>query len=135
MRRILLAGLAIGVLTACGSMVPYSQYSSDETARLKRESLALFSHAHEDYRLHEDRVESVIAGVQSAYRDAEIRHRNDESRRLWVILLDPEQNSLAGVLRQWKEDGKLSPAAVAVAKKRIVSDFDAISKLERGKRR
>lgn len=135
MRLVLFASIALGVLTACGSMAPFNQYSWNETARLKQESLALFERAHEDYGVHEDRVESVMAGVRSAYRDAQIRHQNEESRRQWAILLDPEQSSLKGAVQRWKEGGKLTPKAIADAKIRIAGNFDAISKVEGGKRR
>ena len=123
------------LLGACAYVPPFNQYSWDETARLKTESLALIHNARESNTLHEERAQAVLTSVQRAYVDANLRYQNQESMRQWAILLDPYQPSLAGGIRLWKENDTLSQAAIRDFKKLVASNFDEIAKLEGKKRK
>jgi hypothetical protein len=126
---LLLATLFAG----CAILAPFNQYSFDETARLKVESLSLIRKAKQPYAVHAQKADSVMAGMNSAYRDALLRSKNLESLKQWEILLDPEQGSLAGTIRKWKWSGTLPADTIAAARKRIARNFDEISRLEGNK--
>lgn len=123
------------LLGGCAYTPPFNQYSWDETTRLKAESLALIHTARESNSLHEERAQAVLASVQRAYVDANLRYQNQESMRQWAILLDPDKPSLAGGIRLWRANDTLSPAAIKDFKKLVASNFDEIVKLEGKKRR
>jgi hypothetical protein len=129
------AALLVLLLGACAYVPPFNQYSWDETARLKAESLDLIQSAQESNKLHEERVQAVLASVHRAYVDANLRYQNQESMRQWAILLDPKQPSLAGGIRLWQANDTLSKATIAEFKKLVAMNFDQISKLEGKKRR
>jgi hypothetical protein len=124
--------LALG-LGACAVLAPFNQYSFNETARLKVEALTLVRKAEQPYAVHARKADSVMAGMNSAYRDARLRSKNAESLRLWEILLDPEQGSLAGTVRKWQWSGTLPADTIEAARKLIAQNFDQISKLENNK--
>jgi hypothetical protein len=132
---VLLALLSSLLLASCAYVPPFNQYSWEETTRLKAESLALIESARESNRLHEERAQAVLASVQRAYADANLRYQNQESMRQWAILLDPEQPSLAGGIRLWKANDTLSKATIAEFRKLVAGNFDEFSKLEGKKRR
>ena len=112
---------------------PYLRYSSDETARLKVESMAILGKANQSYPLGESGADSVMNGINSAYQDASLRSKNAESMRRWEILLDANQGSMAGILKQWKQYDTLSNAMILQARIVVAGDFDRISMLENNK--
>ena len=131
----LVLGFGIALLTTgCASQkAPYLRYSFDETARLKVESMALLGKAHQSYPLGERGADSVMSGINSAYQDASLRSKNGESMRQWENLLDSSQGSMAGILKQWKQNDTLSTATILEARIIIAGDFDRISSLENNK--
>ena len=132
--KIFLALIAPLLLIGCATQkAPYLRYSFDETARLKVESMAVLDKAHQSYPAGQGGADSVMSGVNSAYQDASLRSKNSESMRRWENLLDANQGSLAGILRQWKENDTLSLAMIQNARIIIAGDFDLISKLENNK--
>jgi hypothetical protein len=121
------------LLSGCAILAPFNQYSFDETARLKVESLRLVRKAEQNYSRHAKTADSVMAGVNSAYRDGLLRSKNKESMAQWEMLLDPAQGSLAGTLNRWQHKGILPRDSIELALKVIAANFDAISKLEGNK--
>lgn len=133
-RAIGMAATALFMLfSGCAILAPFNQYSFDETARLKVESLALIRKANQPYSTHAKKADSVMAGVNSAYRDGLLRSKNLASMNQWEILLDPEQGSLAGTIQKWKWHGTLPADTIKAARRMIAENFDAISKLENNK--
>jgi hypothetical protein len=131
--KFLTALFAAFLLGGCASIAPFNRYSYDETARLKIESLTLVRKAGQPYSMHAKKADSVMAGLNSAYRDGVLRSKNAESMLYWEILLDPEQASLAGTIQRWKWNGTLPADTIKAAREVIAKNFDAISKLENNK--
>jgi hypothetical protein len=122
------------LLSGCAILAPYNQYSFDETARLKVESLRLVRKAERNYySLCAKTADSVMAGLNSAHRDGLLRSKNKESMAQWEMLLDPSQGSLAGTLNRWQHKGTLPRDSIDLALRLIAANFDAISKLEGNK--
>ena len=131
---IFLALFAALVMTGCAAQrAPYLRYSFNETVRLKAESMALLGKAGKSYPLGESGVDSVMSGIHSAYRDASLRSKNQASMRQWENLLDSNQGSMAGIMKQWKQYDTLSSAMISEASIVIAGDFDRISMLESNK--
>jgi hypothetical protein len=127
--------IAAIAFSGCASKAPYLRYSFDETARLKVESMAILGKARQSYPLGESGADSVMNGIHSAYQDASLRSMNGESMRQWEILLDSNQGSMAGIMRQWKQHDTLSIAMIQQAQIVVAGDFDRISILEGNKGR
>jgi hypothetical protein len=121
------------LFSGCAILAPFNQYSFDETARLKVESLRLVRKADRNYSLCARTADSVMAGLNSAHRDGLLRSKNKESMAQWEMLLDPSQGSLAGTLNRWQHKGTLPRDSIDLALKLIAANFDAISKLEGNK--
>lgn len=132
---VVLAILLAFLFGGCAIVPPFNQYSFNETARLKREALALLKEAEESSKLHEDEAARVMAGVNRAFEDAKLRDMNGESMGYWTILLDPDLPSLAGGIRLWRANDTLSKATIVEFRRLVAENFDAISKLEGNKRR
>jgi hypothetical protein len=130
---LLVATLLSVLFGGCATLAPFNRYSFDETARLKIESMTLLRKANQPYSMHAKKADSVMAGVNSAYRDGLLRSKNLASMDQWNILLDPEQGSLAGTIQRWKWSGTLPPDSIKAARHMIAQNFDAISKLENNK--
>jgi hypothetical protein len=128
--------MVVSVLGAgCALRAPFNQYSFDETARLKTESTALIRKADKSYAKNFRTAEALQANVFKAYQDSRLRAMNDESMRVWLVILDAKQSSLAGALNQWKLNDTLTAQEREWFQNTIAQHFDDISKLEGNKQR
>ena len=130
-----LLALTTVLVAGCAWRAPFNQYSFDETARLKAESTALLHKADRSYALSARKVEALTVNVYKAYEDSRLRALNEESMRVWLVLLDAQQESLAGALNRWKLNDTLSAEERREFQQRIAQNFDDISKLEGEKKR
>lgn len=122
------------IFSACSpSISRFNEQAYQQAVSLKIESLALTDKADEPYENHRSEIEDLQLNLQKAYEYAKGRPDNAITVRQWEILLDPERNSLGGLLARWEENNQLSGVFVQEAKGLISDGFDAIIGLESGK--
>jgi hypothetical protein len=123
--------LALVILTACGSSIAlFDQYAYTQTTSLKVEALAVLSKATDDYANHKDEVELMLQKVEKIYEYEKHRPKNAISTRLWEIVKNPDRNLVGGVVKRWKNEGKLNAAFVQQATQQVSEAFDIIAELE-----
>lgn len=122
-------------LAACSSL-PIGEYSLQaytNATTLKAETLALVARADEPYSSHVAQVDALNVRIDAAYEFAAGIPNNQLSAEQWRIMRDPNRNLYGGLVRMWRENGRLSSFFLAEAKAQIAEGFDYIICLEANK--
>jgi len=119
--------------TACNTISVFDKYSYKETISAKIESLALMDKATESYNDHEAAVETLTKSMLKIYEYEKHRTRNNETLRMWEIILDPGKHLLSGFFVKWKSDDHLNKAFIDQVKIQVEKGFDIIIDLENKK--
>jgi hypothetical protein len=112
---------------------PYSETAYQNATSLKVDSLNLVDKAVEDYSAHQSEVADLSTKLQKAYEYAKGLPNNEIVTQQWQIMLAPDRHLLGGLLKEWKEQSKLSSVFVTEEKGQISDGFDQIIGLESGK--
>lgn len=119
------------LLTSCGTSAAFfDQMSYKETISAKVEALALMDKAVNDYSSEQAQIEEVNLAMRKVYEYEKNRTNNEETIRMWEILLDPEKNLYGGFIKSWESQSTLSKVFVGEAKPQIEKAFDIILGLE-----
>jgi uncharacterized protein YicC (UPF0701 family) len=123
--------LALCILTACGSSIAlFDQYAYTQTTSLKVEALTVLQKATQEYAEHKDEVEAMLVKLDKIYEYEKHRPKNEISTRLWDVVKNPDRNLVGGMVKRWKNEGKLNAAFVQQATQQISEAFDIIAELE-----
>ncbi len=127
--------VAVGLLTGCSTIAPFSQKAYEQATSLKVEALATMDKATEPFAIHKQDVSTLSLNVEKAYEYAKGRPQNDETTKQWAIIKDPSRNSLGGFLKRWEEKTSLQKEFITEAKALVSDGFDTVIELESGKRK
>jgi hypothetical protein len=133
LRRKLLLVLFVLLLSSCAG-VDFSDYAYKQDQTLKTASLELMSQANESYTLHESDVNNLTSDLNKSLAYEKKRKNNEESIRMYMLLINPNGNLLGGFLKNWKTSGTLSPTFINQFKPQVSEAFDKIIELEDSKR-
>ena len=122
-------------VAGCNSL-PIAEYSLQaytNATTLKAETLALVAKADEPYSRHVAEVEVLNVKIDAAYEFSAGTPNNRLSAEQWNIMRDPNHNLYGGLVRMWRENGRLSPYFLGEARAQIAEGFDYIICLEANK--
>jgi len=120
------------LFTSCNSIKTaiFDQYSYQQEVSLKIETKVLLQHAMEDYTLYKTQVDALLLEMEKMEEYEKNKPDNIISYQMWELMTDADKNSVAGLLKRWKEKGQLTAAFNQEATKQIMSAFDALIKYE-----
>ena len=120
------------LLTACSSLKTaiYDQYSYQQDVSLKVETANLLKHATEPYANYKEQAEKLLLDMEKMEEYEKNKPSNTVSYKLWEVMTDQEKNSVAGLLKLWKEKGQLSPVFLTEASSQIEAAFNILIKYE-----
>jgi hypothetical protein len=122
------------VLVGCAATIaPFSQVAYEQATAIKAETLTLMDKATSPYETHKDQVEALLLKVEKAYEYAKGRPKNTFTTDQWLLIKDPNRNSIAGFMKRWSEKSKLDPEFIKEAKGVISEGLDSVIELESGK--
>lgn len=125
--------IAIGLLTGCSTISPFSQKAYEQATSLKVEALATMDKATDPFSSHQQAVEILKLNIEKAYEYAKGRPQNEDTTKQWAIIKDPSRNSLGGFLKRWEDKQTLTHAFIQEAKGLVSDGFDTVIELESGK--
>jgi hypothetical protein len=130
------AGLALALIVcACTPLIsPYDHTAYQNATALKAEALTLADKAVEPFGKHEGRVDALLLHVEKAYEYSKGLPGNSVASRQWEIIKDPGGNLLGGLVRVWKEEGRVSRAYASEKRGQLARAFDYVICLERNKK-
>ncbi len=114
------------LITSCLSQAFYDDYVYKETISAKVDALNLISKATNDYASLKNEVENLNLRMQKIYEYEKGRNKNEESIKMWEIMLDPNRKLLAGVLKRWQDKGTLSQGFIDQFRKQLSEAFDVL---------
>jgi formyltetrahydrofolate hydrolase len=106
----------------------------DETARLKKQSLALVDKAVEPYAKQEAKVEALKLDLSALVQQEQARKRNAAKVKQWQLLLNEQGHLLGGFLVKWQKDTVLNEVFVRLAESQIEQAFEVIQATEKDRR-
>ncbi len=120
------------VLVSCQSLKTaiFDQYSYQQAISLKVESGNLIDNATESYDDYDSEVKELLLDLQKMVEYEKNKPDNEVSYAMWNVMANKDKNLLAGFLKRWDEDEKLSEAFTKEAKLQIMEAFDLIIKYE-----
>jgi hypothetical protein len=122
-------------LAACAPLIgPYSPTAYKNATSLKAETLVLMDKATEPYAKYEQKVESLMVGINKAYEYVHGIPSDDLSARQWEILKNPDGNLLGRFFYRWKAKGTLGRAYIDEFRGIVSDAFDEIICLEANKK-
>lgn len=122
-------------LAACAPLIgPYSPTAYKNATSLKAETLALMKKATEPYPRYEQKVDSLMVGINGAYEYVHGIPSDDLSAGQWEILKDPDGDLLGKFFLRWKSRSTLSRSYIDEFSKIISDAFDEIICLEANKK-
>ncbi len=131
--RLAIMCLVAGCLLS-GCAPRYSPYVYDETARLKKQSLALVDKAVEPYAKQEAKVEALKLDLSALVQQEQARKRNAAKVKQWQLLLNEQGHLLGGFLVKWQKDTVLNEVFVRLAESQIEQAFEVIQATEKDRR-
>ncbi len=111
----------------------FDQYSYQKATEIKVETAALLEKAVEPYAQHEEEVEALRTNLQKIIEYEKNKNYNDISLAMWQILSEEEKNLLAGLLKRWENQQKLSVVFVQEAQGQVMEAINLIIKYEAAK--
>ncbi|MCY7352174.1 MAG: hypothetical protein LH606_16165 [Cytophagaceae bacterium] len=125
--------LILSQLTACRIIALYDPFAYQQSTALKVEALDLMDKATEPFSSHETEINIFLQKARKAHEYEKFRPKNGESAGMWALLLNPEENLLAGFMNRWKAKGQLDATFVKLARDQSVMAFDKLIRLESAK--
>ena len=116
--------------SSCISISSFDQYIYTQTTSVKVDALSVMDLAKEDYNIHKEKVAELQINLQKIYEYEKNRPNNDITIKLWDKLLNAEGHLLAGFIKRWEAEKKLSETFIKEAKKQTADAFDIIAGLE-----
>jgi hypothetical protein len=122
-------------VAACAPLIgPYSPTAYKNATSLKAETLALMDKATEPYSKYEQKVESLMVGIDEAYEYVHGIPSDSLSAKQWEILKDPDGALLGRFFSRWKSKETLSRVYIDEFSGIISDAFDEIICLEANKK-
>ena len=117
-------------------MVDQDQYSIDQNEILKLDAISLMKRGTKSFSAMKTEIMDFKAKVDDQIQYEKDRGpKNDQTVKMWELMMDPTKNLLGGFLSRWETEGKLTGIFVKETAKVVSSNFDKIMKLEKKKRR
>ncbi|MBC35064.1 MAG: hypothetical protein CL663_03345 [Bacteroidetes bacterium] len=120
-------------IQSCNTALYYDHYSYKESISVKIEALALIKKSTAEFNKYEAKAEKIQIEMMKLYEYEKYRKNNDETVKMWKLMLDPDGGLYAGYIEKWKEKGKMSKVFATEAKKNIEQAFDIIIGFENKK--
>lgn len=126
-------GLLILILSSCNTALYFDQYAYKESISVKVEAIELMDKATENYSKHQDEIQEIRLAMLKIYEYEKYRPNNQESTKMWKIMLDPEKNLYQGFIKRWREKEILSEVFIQESKFQIEEAFELIIGFEKKK--
>ncbi|TXK74413.1 hypothetical protein [Mesonia sp. K4-1] len=111
----------------------FDQHSYQKATEIKVMSSQLMDQATYPYNDYEKEVTNLLSELDKIVEYEKNKPYNDISLEMWKILSDKERNLLAGFLKRWKEQNKMSEVFVEQAKSQVIEAIDLIINYEANK--
>ena len=109
----------------------FDQHSYQKATEIKVMSSQLMDQATYPYNDYEKEVTNLLSELDKIVEYEKNKPYNDISLEMWKILSDKERNLLAGFLKRWKEQNKMSEVFVEQAKSQVIEAIDLIINYEK----
>jgi hypothetical protein len=124
---------AVTLLTSCAIDDGLSTLGYEKATMLKADSVRLMSEAERPFTSLQKEVDEYERDLARAYEFEKGRQNNQTTIEEYRILVDPNRNSIIGVLNRWKAQGTLRSSFIQDAIFVISAQWDAIIRLEDAK--
>ena len=131
--KFLILTLALQMLMlSCQSLktAVFDQYSYQQAISLKVESNNLLENATTSYDDYDIEVDELLLDLQKMMEYEKNKPNNEVSYAMWQVMADEDKNLLAGFIKRWDEEEKLSETFSREARQQIMEAFDLIIKYE-----
>ena len=127
-----LSVLALLLVTSCGSLrgPVFDQYSYQKATELKVDATRLMGKATMQYDSQKAAIDHFEAELEKMLEYQKNRPNNQISYAMWKMIANPDKKFIAGFLKRWKDQGKLSSFFVNEAKGQVVEALDLILQYE-----
>jgi len=125
--------LLLFILSSCNTALYFDQYAYKESISVKVEALSLMDQATEDYSKHKEKAQEVRLSMLKIYEYEKYRPNNEESTKMWALMLNPEKNLFQGFLKRWQDKSRMSEIFIKEAKFQMEEAFDIIIGFEKKK--
>jgi hypothetical protein len=119
-------GITISVTGCKNLQSTYSAQAYQQAISLKVEAMALMDEATNPYSEHEEKIVEVKREMTKAYEYARRRPNNEESTQQWELMIDSDNNLMAGFLKKWEDDETLSANLIENSNVIISDAFETI---------
>ncbi len=117
-------------IISCAAITYFDSYSYKKTISAKVEALELMNDATDEYSEHISDVTDVMKEMKKIYEYEKNREKNEETIKMWELLLNSDKNLFGGFVKKWKDKGKLSQVFIDECKGQVNQAFDMIINLE-----
>lgn len=125
--------LLVFLFSSCNTALYFDQYAYKEGISIKVEALELMDKATEEYDLYKEEIQKVRLAMLKIYEYEKYRPNNEESTKMWALMLNPEKNLFQGFLKRWKEKSTMSKIFIKESKFQIEEAFDLMIGFEKKK--
>lgn len=135
--RVLGILLIFSFIFSCSSLrtAIFDQYSYQRTVDIRVETEALLNNAVEPYTTYQDQAEALLLDARKVMEYEKHKPDNETTYRMWKLVLDPDSNLLAGLIKRWEAQTTLSPTFTNEAVSQVNKAMDLILKFEMKKDR
>ncbi|EDP95419.1 hypothetical protein U8527_17170 [Kordia algicida OT-1] len=127
-----LSVVALLLVSSCTSLrAPvFDQYSYQKGTELKVDATRLMDKATMQYVSQTEAIEHLEGELAKMLEYQKNRPNNQISYAMWKMMANPDKKFIAGFLKRWKEEGKLSSFFINEAKGQVVEALDLILQYE-----
>mgnify|MGYP003683046427 CR=1 FL=1 len=127
-----LSVITLLLVSSCTSLrAPvFDQYSYQKATELKVDATRLMDKATMQYDSQAEAIEHFEGELEKMLEYQKNRPNNQISYAMWKMMANPDKKFIAGFLKRWKEEGKLSSFFITEAKGQIVEALDLILQYE-----
>lgn len=120
------------LFTSCTAIktAPYDQYSYQKAVEIKVDASRLIDQSVNPYIDYSEDINTLLVDIEKIILYEENKPSNSISYRMWALLGNEKKNLLAGYLKKWENEGKLSNVFVNQAKSQIEEAMDMLIQYE-----